>query len=92
MEHKYFLGIERGYDPTIIEAVDSWEQNHAWEWRSRKMRRDAEAQVKEIENCRRELCSRKGCKVDFTEATRVWLNDYEADWRSRWESSPCSGA
>ncbi len=91
LDHKYYLGIELGYDPSLCEVIRSWEENYACEWRRKKMRRDAEVQVKEIQRCKDELSRQWGRSVEFTEAIRVWLDEHEAEWRRRWESSPCSG-
>lgn len=88
--HKYFLGIEGGYDPTIEEAIASWERHHAFTWRSRKMRRDAEAQLREIELHRQQLTHARGQTVEFTEAARDWINHWSAQWRAYRESHPSS--
>jgi hypothetical protein len=87
MEHKYFLGIERGYDPPIEEVIASWEARFASDWRSRKMRRDAEVQVREIEAYRSRLAGERGEAVTFREAARLWVERCECEWRRCWEST-----
>jgi len=90
MEHKYFLGIERGYDPPIEEVIVSWETRFARDWRAMKMRRDAEAQVREIEAFRDRLSADRGMPVTFREAAQVWVEEFECEWRRCWESSTAS--
>ena len=86
LEHKYFLGIERGYDPPLAEVIESWEQSHARRWRTEKMRRDAKAQLLEIESYRQELSREDGRHVAFAEAARKWIVTREAEWREEWET------
>jgi hypothetical protein len=90
--HKYFLGIECGHDPTIEEAVASWEARYARDWRCKKMREDAEAQLREIENFRQERIRDLGRPVDFTEAAREWVARYGAEWREHREAEACARA
>lgn len=85
--HKYFLGIDRGYDPSMEEAIQSWERQHANNWRARKMLRDAEAQIKEIEKHRLTLAAERGCSVSFNDAAHDWVDRFEREWRQRWEES-----
>lgn len=91
MEHKYFLGIERGYDPPIEEVIASWEARFASDWRARKMRKDAEAQVREIEAYRQRLTTDRGAGVTFREAARLWVDRCECEWRRCWEANAASG-
>lgn len=90
LEHKYFLGLERGYDPPLEEAIESWERRYARQWRTEKMRRDAEAQLREIEAYRQRLIGELGRLVDFAEAARCWIRECEAQWRDHWEAGPQS--
>ncbi len=90
--HKYYLGLERGYDPSLAEAIESWEERFAARWRERKLRHDAEVQLREIEAYRERLCQEHSRDVDFNEAARNWIEHYEATWRERWEESTCAGA
>jgi hypothetical protein len=85
-DHRYFLGIERGHCPTLEETKESWERYHAKQWRARKMRLDAEAQVREIEAFRRELIVYEGHHVEFNEAARAWVDLWGADWRRHREA------
>jgi hypothetical protein len=88
--HKYFLGIERCCDPPLDEAVASWEARYARDWRCRRMREDAEAQLREIENFRQEKIRETSRPVDFTEAAREWVRQYGAEWREHREAEVCS--
>ncbi len=90
--HKYYLGIERGYDPTFEEVVESWEASHADDWRSRKMRRDVEAQIKEIEAYRTKISKERAVDVDWKDAAKEWVNTREAKWRDQWEATSYAGA
>jgi hypothetical protein len=85
-DHRYFLGIELGHSPTLEEAMESWERNHAKQWRARKMRLDAEAQVREIEAFRQELVVYEGHHVDFKAAARAWVDLWGDDWRRHREA------
>jgi hypothetical protein len=88
--HKYFLGIERGHDPSLEEAISSWEARFARDWRCRKMREDAEAQLREIENFRQERMRDLGRLVEFTEAAREWVGQFGAEWREHREAEACA--
>ena len=90
--HKYFLGVERGYGPTLEEAIASWEERHAHTWRCEKMRRDAEAQLALIERHREQLAREANRPVSFAEAARDWVQCHERAWRTAWEQSAVSGA
>ncbi|NOX58471.1 MAG: hypothetical protein GXP29_06390 [Planctomycetes bacterium] len=90
--HKYYLGIERGCDPTFEQAVESWEAHHATGWRGSKMRRDVEAQFKEIEKHRERMSSNNGESPSWEHAAREWIETQEASWRVQWESSTRAGA
>ena len=90
--HKYFLGMERGCDPSIEEAVASWEARFANRWREAKLRHDAEVQLAEIESFRTELCTVRGREIDFAQAAKEWVENHEPAWRRSWEESTCAGA
>ena len=85
--HKYFLGLERGYDPPIAEAVESWERRFAFSWRSKKLRCDMEAQTQAIECHRRSLARDRHCEVSITDAARDWVEHHGANWRAERESN-----
>jgi hypothetical protein len=91
MEHKYFLGIERGYDPSIEEVIASWEARYASDWRAKKMRHDAEVQVREIQDFQARLASERGQSVTFREAAQQWVEQCECEWRRNWEAGRSSG-
>ncbi len=90
--HKYYLGIERGYDPSFEEAIESWEQNHADDWRQQKMRRDVQAQIGEIDAYRDRVSKERGVTVQWEDAAKEWVNTREAKWRDQWEASSYAGA
>ena len=89
---KYYMGLERGYDPPLAEVIDVWERNYAPLWRAAKLQRDAQAQVREIEGLRRRLSEERGGTVDFKAAAREWVSRYEAGWRAAWENTAAAGA
>lgn len=91
-EHKYFLGMEMHFDPGFERAVESWERFHAYGWRARKMREDAEAQIQAIENYRLELCKSTGRNVPFNEAAREWIDRFGAEWRRQRELGAAADA
>ncbi len=84
--HKYFLGLERGYDPPIAEAVESWEHRYAYHWRSEKIRRDMADQTYAIECFRCSLCGEWGHEVTFAEAAREWVRERGDLWRTEREA------
>lgn len=84
--HKYYLGIERGCEPSLDEVIDSWETHHAMAWRTRKMKRDAEAQLREIELYRQDLVRDRGRQIGFTEAAHEWVSTWGATWRHQREA------
>ncbi len=90
--HRYYLGVERGCEPSLPEAVESWEDGHADRWRSEKMRHDAAEQVREIEAHRCHMSEQRGNEVDFRTAAKDWVSRFEPLWREHWESTPLAGA
>jgi len=82
-EHKYFLGVERHQDPGLDAAVESWERHYASRWRSERMRRDAEEQVRAIEAYRRSMSERHRREVSFAEAAHEWVERFGEEWRRR---------
>ena len=90
--HKYYLGIDWGRDPSITEAIDSWENQYAPEWRARKMRCDATEQLRQIEVHQARLERESGSNVSLNDAARDWVANYEPAWRERWEQCDQAGA
>lgn len=90
--HKYFMGLERSCDPAIEEVLESWEENFAHAWRCEKMKRDAQAQLAEIDAHRSEMAAEAGRSITFEEAARDWVYHHEHKWRTRWESTSLAGA
>ena len=90
--HRYFLGLEIERSPGLAEAIDSWEQRVAKGWRREKMRRDAEAQLFEIEKHKYFLSKQAGCDVGWDVAAHDWITQHAPAWRAWWEKLPESGA
>ncbi len=77
--HKYFLGIERGRDPGLAEAISHWKQYYEGAWLDRVHRRAMDKQIREIRAHQAEH------KLDFETAAREWIGEYAAEWRHWWE-------
>jgi hypothetical protein len=90
--HRYFLGIEWGYDPGTEAAVASWEAHVALTWRRTKLRRDTQEQFRQIEHHRAFLSETQGRNVDWNEAATDWARNHAAAWREHWEQTPEAGA
>lgn len=86
--HKYYLGLELGYDPSFEEVVESWETLHANAWRRGRMRRDAELQIHEIERFRELLSHQVHHAVGFQEAARAWVEQWANVWRDQRDAIP----
>jgi len=83
LEHKYFLGIEMGFDPGVQCAVTSWEAGYAVQWRQERQQADCRAQMAEIEGHRRYLSRLGGREVSGETAARHWIAHYAAGWRAQ---------
>ena len=92
LTHKYFMGTALGRDPDLSDVIDDWETNHAHRWREEKIRRDAQAQIREIEAFRKEQSVERGYEVQFTDAAREWVERREEAWREMWEETALAGA
>ncbi len=90
--HRYFLGIERGADPGLVAAIESWESGVADEWRRKKMHADRVAQMTEIDRYRSELSAIQGREVDWNEAVWHWAQHRAEQWRQSWERTVAAGA
>ncbi|NLF29286.1 MAG: hypothetical protein GX591_00195 [Planctomycetes bacterium] len=83
LDHKYFLGIEMGFDPGLLCAIESWEARYAADWRRRRLAADWAAQWIEIERYRDELARSGHREITLEDAARGWIASYAADWRRR---------
>jgi hypothetical protein len=91
--HRYFLGIDCGYDPGLDGAIESWEVcGVGGEWRQRKMHIDRVAQMSEIERHRSNLAGRNGRDIAWDEAAWDWVKYHAERWRRDWEATPAAGA
>ena len=81
LDHKYFLGIEMGFDPGLICAIESWEAHYAAEWRRRRLVADWVAQCAEIERYRADLARKGHGEITLEDAARGWIASYAAAWR-----------
>jgi len=80
--HKYYLGIELGHNPGLERAIENWECRYACRWRREQHLDDCQAQMHEIDEHRRHLCSRSGREVSWEHAARNWISRYAAKWRA----------
>ncbi|MFW6154429.1 MAG: hypothetical protein ACOC95_04345 [Planctomycetota bacterium] len=83
VDHKYFLGIEMGFDPGVLCAIESWEAHYAADWRRRRLVADWAAQRVEIERYREELARDGRGEITLEDAARGWIAAYAAEWRRR---------
>jgi hypothetical protein len=90
--HRYFLGIEWGYDPGTEAAVASWEAHVASIWRRTKLRRDTQEQLRHIARHQAFLSEAQGRAIDWNEAAADWARKHAAAWRESWEQTPEAGA
>jgi len=90
--HQFYLGLEQRRDVPIEEAIQSWEDGPCHEWRRKKMRRDIDAQEREIERHKYLMSEQAGRDVGWEVAAADWLTHYGAAWRKWWEERPESGA
>jgi hypothetical protein len=81
LEHKYYLGIELGFDPGTQCAVASWELGYAMQWRQQRQQTDCQAQMVEIELHRTHMSRQRRCEVSWEAAARDWIGRYAAEWR-----------
>jgi hypothetical protein len=89
--HRYFLGIEWRREPSIADAIASWEARFAQEWRRKKAMLDVQAQLKEIERHKASLSGKISREVGWEEAARDWIHSHAGAWRLWWEKQPDSG-
>ena len=90
LEHKYFLGIEMGFDPGLLVAIDSWESCHAACWRHQRYQADIQAQLAEIEQHRQWLADVNDCDVTWEAAARDWIVLHADRWRQNRQQLVCA--
>jgi len=83
LDHKYFLGIEMGFDPGVLCAIESWEARYAAQWRRRRLASDWAAQCVEIERYRGELARNGHAEISLEDAARGWIASHADEWRRR---------
>lgn len=83
--HKYFLGIDLGYDPGIEAAIASWESRFAEQWRRQRQLDDCQAQMEEIVDHRRRLSMICRREVSWEEAAHDWVHHHADQWRRQRE-------
>ena len=83
LDHKYFLGIEMGFDPGLLCAIESWEARHAADWRRQRLAADWAAQRTEIERYREQLARNGQRELTLEDAARNWIASHAAEWRRR---------
>lgn len=88
--HRYFLGIELKREPSLEDAIASWEARFARPWRREKALRDLAAQLREIERHKYHLSEKAGRDVGWEAAAADWVQTHASDWRDWWESQPGS--
>ena len=79
--HKYYLGIEAGYDPGLSHAIASWESRFATDWRRRRHLDDCRQQMREIAAHRSGLIRQSGRDVSWEHAARDWIVRHASTWR-----------
>ncbi len=86
LDHKYYLGIEWGFDPGLERALESWEGGVAELWRHQQQLADCRAQMEEIERHRHNLAQQAGQEIGWEQAAHEWIAHHAAEWR-RWRES-----
>lgn len=90
LAHRYFLGLELNREPTIADAIESWEARFARGWRRDKVLRDVAAQLREIERHKYHLSEKAGRDVGWERAAEDWISSHAGAWREWWESQPAA--
>ena len=73
----------------LVEVtVDSWESELSQAWRRKKMRRDTQRQMIEIERHKYFLSEKYGRDVGWEAAAADWVTKHARTWREWWETQP----
>lgn len=86
--HKFSLSIQLSQEVTIERTLESWESGFSQEWRRKKMRRDTQRQMNEIERHKYFLSEKYGRDVGWEAAARDWVEKHAGKWREWWEQQP----
>ncbi len=86
--HKFSLSVQTSDDVTVEVALDSWESGFSQTWRRKKMRRDTQRQMNEIERHKYFLSEKYGRDVGWEAAAEDWVNKHARTWREWWETQP----
>ena len=86
--HKFSLSVERNEDVTVEVTLKSWESGLSQAWRSKKMRRDTQRQMNEIERHKYFLSQQFGRDVGWEAAAKDWVENHAHKWRDWWEEQP----
>lgn len=86
--HKFSLSVQMNQDVTVKVTLESWETGFSQEWRRKKMRRDTQRQMNEIERHKYFLSERYGRDVGWEAAAEDWVKNYARSWREWWEQQP----
>jgi hypothetical protein len=88
--HRFTLSVQQNQEVTVEVTLKSWESGFSQEWRRKKMRRDTQRQMNEIERHKYFLSERYGRDVGWEAAARDWVEKYAGKWREWWEEQPDS--
>ncbi len=88
--HRFYLVSKFRREVSVEETLTSWESGGAKDWRKKKMRRDTQRQMREIERHKYFLSQHEGADVGWEAAASDWVARHSADWRDWWEQQPDS--
>lgn len=88
--HRYYLGIELRKEPSLEDAIQSWEAKFARPWRRKKALHDVAAQLEEIKRHKYHLSQKAGRDVGWEAAAADWVTTHASAWREWWERQPGS--
>lgn len=82
--HKWFLSEKQKRDVGFEFAMKDFFQNHAEEWRKKKLEEDLKQQKEEIEKHQWYLSEKMGREITRSEAALDWIKSgYAEHWRNR---------
>ena len=86
--HRFYLSTRLRRQASVEETVGSWEGGIARAWRRKKMRRDTQRQIREIERHKYFLSQRRGEDIGWEAAAADWVKHHAGRWRDWWEQQP----
>ncbi len=86
--HKFSLSVELNQEVTVEAAVENWESGISQKWRRKKMRRDTQRQMNEIERHKYFLSQKFGRDIGWEAAAKDWVENHARKWRDWWEQQP----